>query len=527
MINNGRFKCQFKGKFMLYDESKLTNDLKSYLTQNGGFLKRKSPNLPVKVRVHLYIVKASILNPIHLDSKFDPIILVEYGNQKLTEEKIKNDSMEPLIGKCFQFDVKFPCESQLAISIKNRNIINSNDLIGETIIDLEDRFYADCYATCGLTKKFEMTGYNAWRDVLYPTQILAKLCKKFNLMPPKYINENLLIFHTSGDLLYESPAKNRTTSEDIDDTSESSDKEQAINKESDDEIEDLEDNLETKKLTNSASIKQKEKKINEIEEQLALDALNSWESITTVTLVPEHVETRSLYNHELTELEQGKIKMWIDMFALNENQKEPNIKPVDVSIRKPKKFQLRVIIYNTKEVTLDDYNPVTGERSSDIYIKGYLCDQVNQAQKTDTHYRSLDGEGNFNWRFIFDFEYLPAEQCIVYNKKSNFGFTSQERKVKPKLVLQCFDADQLTSDDHLGSLELNLANLVKGSRNPEACSLKMLSSKAPKINLFKAKYHKGWFPFKSVNTLSSNKLAVKILSSNLILLKILIMKFTG
>ncbi len=170
-----KFKCQFKGKFILYDESNLTSELKSYNNQNGGFLKRKSPNLPIKLKVHVYVIKASILNPIHLDNKFDPFILIEYGDQKLTEEKIKNDSVEPLIGKSFQFEVKFPQESQLKISIKNWNLLNGTELIGETWIDLEDRFYADCYATCGLPKKFEINGYNAWRDVLYPKQILTKV----------------------------------------------------------------------------------------------------------------------------------------------------------------------------------------------------------------------------------------------------------------------------------------------------------------------------------------------------------------
>lgn len=40
-----------------------------------------------------------------------------------------------------------------------------------------------------------------------------------------------------------------------------------------------------------------------------------------------------------------------------------------------------------------------------------------QKQKTDVHYRSLDGDGNFNWRFVFEFDYLPAEQLCVVSKK--------------------------------------------------------------------------------------------------------------
>jgi len=38
-------------------------------------------------------------------------------------------------------------------------------------------------------------------------------------------------------------------------------------------------------------------------------------------------------------------------------------------------------------------------------------------QKTDVHYRSLDGDGNFNWRFIFNFDYLPAEELCLVTKK--------------------------------------------------------------------------------------------------------------
>lgn len=37
--------------------------------------------------------------------------------------------------------------------------------------------------------------------------------------------------------------------------------------------------------------------------------------------------------------------------------------------------------------------------------------------KTDVHCRSLDGEGNFNWRFVFPFAYLPAEESLVVKRK--------------------------------------------------------------------------------------------------------------
>ena len=41
----------------------------------------------------------------------------------------------------------------------------------------------------------------------------------------------------------------------------------------------------------------------------------------------------------------------------------------------------------------------------------------DEVQKTDVHYRSMDGEGNFNWRFVFPFEYIASEKVMVIRKK--------------------------------------------------------------------------------------------------------------
>lgn len=47
----------------------------------------------------------------------------------------------------------------------------------------------------------------------------------------------------------------------------------------------------------------------------------------------------------------------------------------------------------------------------------WLDGHEHNKQKTDVHYRSLGGEGNFNYRFLFPFHYLPAEQLCVVDKK--------------------------------------------------------------------------------------------------------------
>lgn len=85
---------------MLYNEQKLTSEITNFLNVNGGFLKKMPPNLPIKVKVHVYVIKVSIVNPIHLIGKFEPFICLENGENEISE-KFKNDSIEPLIGRLF------------------------------------------------------------------------------------------------------------------------------------------------------------------------------------------------------------------------------------------------------------------------------------------------------------------------------------------------------------------------------------------------------------------------------------------
>ena len=55
-----------------------------------------------------------------------------------------------------------------------------------------------------------------------------------------------------------------------------------------------------------------------IEEQLALSVLHHWEEQPGgACLVPEHVETRALYNPDKPGIEQGKLEMWVDMFPMD------------------------------------------------------------------------------------------------------------------------------------------------------------------------------------------------------------------
>jgi len=59
------------------------------------------------------------------------------------------------------------------------------------------------------------------------------------------------------------------------------------------------------------------------------------------------------------------------------------------------------------------------------------------AQETDVHFRSLTGEGNFNWRMTYDFDYLLAEQKVVAFQKVIHHLTSYlNDKIHLNAILQ-------------------------------------------------------------------------------------------
>ena len=144
--------------------------------------------------------------------------------------------------------------------------------------------------------------------------------------------------------------------------------------------------------------------------------------------------------------------------------------PVDITPPKPVPYQLRLTIWNTSDVELNDENFITGEKTSDIYVKAWILGEKEDGQQTDIHYRSvtsilaspnfrpcfsvrrsLTGEGNFNWRFLFSFNYLEIEEKIVHEKKDSlFQVGNVTKKIPPRIIIRVYDADLLSADDFLG-----------------------------------------------------------------------------
>ncbi|XP_073975608.1 otoferlin-like isoform X1 [Rhodnius prolixus] len=409
-----------------------------------GFFQGLPSNEPIHVLVRVYIVKATDLHPMDLNGKADPYVVLQLGNKRIADkENYISKQLNPVFGKCFEIEATFPQDSMLTVQVLDWDLVGADDLIGETKIDLENRFYSRHRATCGITSTYDVGGYNQWRDPMKPTQILARLCKEGKLDPPVYLADRVKVGGKT--FCIQTDAEMFTSS---------------------------------------------------TEEEIALGVLHNWHEVPRIGchLVPEHVETRPLYNPDKPGIEQGKLEMWVDMFPMDMPSPGP---PLDISPRKPKAYELRVIIWNTDEVVLEDDAFFTGEKMSDIYVKGWLKGPED-CQCTDIHYRSLTGEGNFNWRFVFPFQYLVAEQKIVISRKESlFSWDETESKIPARLELQVWDADHFSADDFLGAITLDLNTFPRGAKSAKLCTLDMLKTDGtvPVVNIFKAKRVKGWWPF--------------------------------
>ncbi|KAM9053303.1 otoferlin isoform 3-T3 [Megaptera novaeangliae] len=421
-------------------------------------------NDPINVLVRVYVVRATDLHPADINGKADPYIAIRLGKTDIRDkENYISKQLNPVFGKSFDIEASFPMESLLTVAVYDWDLVGTDDLIGETKIDLENRFYSKHRATCGIAQTYSTHGYNIWRDPMKPSQILTRLCKEGKVDGPHF----------------GPPGRVKVSNRVFTGPSE------------------MEDENGQRKPT---------------EEHVALLALRYWEDIPRVgcRLVPEHVETRPLLNPDKPGIEQGRLELWVDMFPMD--MPAPGT-PLDISPRKPKKYELRVIVWNTDEVVLEDDDFFTGEKSSDIFVRGWLKGQQEDKQDTDVHYHSLTGEGNFNWRYLFPFDYLAAEEKIVISKKeSMFSWDETEYKVPARLTLQIWDADHFSADDFLGAIELDLNRFPRGAKTAKQCSMEMATGEldVPLVSIFKQKRVKGWWPLLARNENDEFELTGKV-----------------
>uniref|UniRef100_A0A3B3ZKA4 C2 domain-containing protein n=1 Tax=Periophthalmus magnuspinnatus TaxID=409849 RepID=A0A3B3ZKA4_9GOBI len=420
---------EFKGSFKVYP---LSDDPGVALPPRQF---RELPDSgPQECLVRIYIVRAIDLQPKDNNGRCDPYIKISLRNNTIDDrDHYLPNTTNPVFGM-FEMTCFLPQDKDLRISVYDYDLLTRDEKVGETVIDLENRFLSRYNSYCGIPQTY-CSGINQWRDQLKPSQILENLARMKGLSKPRSEDNGTSMMFSGKEY----------------------------------------------RLADFGT-REIHQHLGPPSERLCLHVLR------TQGLVPEHVETRTLHSSFQPNLSQDNLKS-IGIPG----------PPFDITPRKPK-FFLRAVIWNTTDVTLDETS-ITGENMSDIYVK-WMPGMEEDKQKTDVHYRSLDGDGNFNWRFVFEFEYLPAEQLCLVSKKEHFwSLDNTEFRIPPKLIVQIWDNDKFSLDDYL-TVELDLRKLVSPAKTPEKCSMDMMdvadisstNKKEQTKSLFAQKSVRGWWP---------------------------------
>ncbi|KAM8794608.1 fer-1-like protein 5 [Eudromia elegans] len=416
------------------------------------------PSQPQRCLVRLYVIRAFDLPPRDRNGLCDPYVRVTLGAKRAGDRsQYVPNTLEPVFGRLFEVTATIPLEKDLQISLFDYDLLPPDQEIGSTSIDLENRLLSRFRAHCGLPRLYHVwvlppatvgAGPRRWRDQLTPSRALERLARARGLPAPEFSADGAAVTFGGATFL----------------------------------LGQFESGAPTYRYPGAPR------------ERLALHLLHACH------LVPEHLETRTLYSSTQPGLEQGKLQLWVDIFPASLGPPGP---AVDVTPRQPQGYELRCVVWNTRDVDLQDTS-LAGQRTSDIYVKGWLDGLEEQGQRTDVHYRSLQGDGSFNWRFVFPFTYLPAEQLCVLPRKEHFWSLDETvHKVPPKLILQVWDNDSFSADDFLGAVELELLSLPQPAQRPRDCSLAQLAPRrwwprcwggAHRVSLFRQRRARGWWP---------------------------------
>uniref|UniRef100_A0A671VAC8 Dysferlin, limb girdle muscular dystrophy 2B (autosomal recessive) n=1 Tax=Sparus aurata TaxID=8175 RepID=A0A671VAC8_SPAAU len=271
---------EFKGMFKIYP---LPDDPSTPPPPRQ--FRKLPPNGIEECLVRVYIIQAQGLQPKDTNGKCDPYVKITLGKKTVNDhENYIPCTLDPVFGKMFELTCSLPLDKDLRVMVYDHDILTRDEKIGETTIDLENRFLSKYGALCGLPQSYCISGINQWRDQLTPRQLLHRVCERRNLPKPVYQED---VVHFRGD---------QYTAAD----------------------------LEAGKLQVNVS----KRHLGPMKERLSLHILRK------LGLVPEHVENRPLYSPLQPDIEQGRLMMWVDLFPKSLGPPGP---PFNITPRKAKK----------------------------------------------------------------------------------------------------------------------------------------------------------------------------------------------
>jgi hypothetical protein len=126
----------------LYTGDKRRNSLRESGKVKLQINNTKQKIINEKVCVRLYILTAENLNPFDKDTATaDPYLIISCGDTIINDKKdTKFKTLNPDFYKCYEFYANVI--NSVNIKVCDADLITNDDYIGETVIDLEDRFYS-------------------------------------------------------------------------------------------------------------------------------------------------------------------------------------------------------------------------------------------------------------------------------------------------------------------------------------------------------------------------------------------------
>ncbi|ETV80250.1 hypothetical protein H257_06591 [Aphanomyces astaci] len=156
---------------------------------------------------------------------------------------------------------------------------------------------------------------------------------------------------------------------------------------------------------------------------------------------PKPVEQRPLHI-KTSKAQMGQLKMWVDILSPKD---AATYEPVDIALPPPQEYELRVVVWKTKEVpSFDELTDM-----NDLFVRCQL--EGGDYQDTDIHWRAKKGKASFNWRMKFP--------VTLGHKQHNSKF--------PYFKMQMWDKDIFSASDCIAEGLLDMSAHFK-----EVCKLK-------------------------------------------------------